>query len=144
MVCKIRLKACSNTIWRKSPFRNSRGTAEAANKDHDGGGIEEGARRIEGRLKILRQSALAHDRNEDAGGGDDPLVIVSAVGKDPLDEGEERARGAPQRSAGVTILDIGGMGFHEERAAVRIDEGVTLAAIDLFTGIIAPRSARLG
>jgi hypothetical protein len=45
--------------------------------------------------------ALAHDLDEDARGRDDPLMIAGSIGEEALDEREQRAGSAQQRSAGI-------------------------------------------
>ena len=78
------------------------------------------------------------------GGVGDLLAGISAVGEDPLDEGEEAARGAQQRSAAIAILDARRMRFEHEATPVRIDQRMALAPVDLLAGIVAARAASLG
>lgn len=54
---------------------------------------------------------------------------------------EERLRHLQQRPATIPVLYIGGVRLDKQRPAICIDQGMALAAFDLFSGIIAPRSA---
>ncbi len=106
------------------------------------------------RLKVLREAPVSVDPGEeafdhptpwqddeadliglfpddfdgDAGGRGHPLVIVSAIGPDELDEWKQGAGHLKQRPAAVTVLNVGGMGFHEQRPPVGVDERMALAA----------------
>jgi len=71
-------------------------------------------------------------------------MIVSAIGPDVPNEGEEGARHLQQRAAGIAVLDAGWMGFDKQRPPIRVDQGVALAAFDLLAGIIATRPASFG
>ena len=103
----------------------------ATHEKHDGSSVEESACGIDGGLEVLCQApvapdpgeeplddpapwldgkadlirVLAHDLNRDEGSLGDLLSRISAVSEDPLDEWEDSARGAQERSAAIAILD---------------------------------------
>lgn len=41
----------------------------------------------------------------------------------------------------ISILDIGSVGFDQQRSAIGIDQGMSLAPFDLLASVIAPRAA---
>lgn len=83
---------------------------------------------------------LRDDLDNDVRGLGNPLVVVAAIGEDASHEGIGRARGAKERAAAVTILNARRMRFEDERASVRIHQGVALAPIDLLAGVVAART----
>src|SRR4029077_11021908 len=115
----------------KSRFRKSCTTSDPTHEQHDGCGVEEGACGVDGSLEVFCQSpispdpreeplddptprvngeadligVLAHDLDHDQCGLGDLLTGISAIGEDPLDEGEDAARCPHKRSAAIAILD---------------------------------------
>jgi hypothetical protein len=71
----------------------------------------------------------------------DPLVIIGAVREHALDTRIDSAGGAQQRPAAVAILNARGMRLDQQRASVRVDQGVALAAVDLLAGVVTARTA---
>src|SRR3990170_2994911 len=154
----------------KSRFRNSCGSGDASNEEHDGGSVEEGSRGGDGGFEVLGEPAvaaypgeealdhpaawqhgkadliwqLADDLDDDDGGRGHPLMIVSGIGEGPFDEGEEPTGDGEEWSAAVAILDARRMRLVEGGAPVGVDERMALAAVDLLAGVIATRPAGLG
>ena len=69
---------------------------------------------------------------------------IAAVGEDPLDEREDAARSPQQRSATIAILDARRMQLEHEAAAVRVDQSMALASVDLLSSIVTAWPAGLG
>jgi len=73
----------------------------------------------------------------------DAWSLISGVGEDALDEGEEAARALIEHEPrSVAILHIGGVDDDIQEKAERIDEDVPLAARDLLARIKALRVER--
>jgi len=72
------------------------------------------------------------------GGGANARPLITAVGEDSLDEGEQGAGSLveDQRRA-VAILDVGAVDGDAQQQAERIDENVPLAALDLLARVVA-------
>ena len=143
---------------------------DAADDEHGRGGVEEGGGGFDGGFEVLCEASVAvdpgkealdhpsagqddepdligllsDDFDEDIGGCGDALMVVASIGPDVLDKGEQGARDLEERSASVTILNVGGMRFDEKWPSVGIDQRVALASVDLFAGIIAARAAGFG
>jgi len=92
-------------------------------------------------LVALDDFQLPGAGRRDGGGGVGSLV--SGIGKDALDEGEQAA-GAPieDQPRAVPILHISGMDHDVQEKAERIDENMPLAARDLLARIEALRVER--
>lgn len=110
-------------------------------EEHAGGGIEESACGVDGRLEVPCQSAvaadpgeeslnepalridgeadligvLAYDLDGDTGGAGHALAGIAAVGEDLLDERERPSRHAEQRPGAVAVLEARRMRLKEER-----------------------------
>jgi hypothetical protein len=87
--------------------------------------LDDPASRQHGEADLLRQ--LADDLDDDIGSHDigshgDPLMIVSGIGEDALDEGEERAGGAKRRSTAVAVLDACRVRLDKQATAIGVDE----------------------
>ena len=141
---------------------------DAAHEEHDGGGVEESARRVDSRLEVLCQAPiapdpgeetlddpaarvngetdligiLAHDFDGNQRGRSDLFTRISAVSEDPLDEREDAARDAQKRSAAIAILDACRMRFEHQATSIRVDQSVALAPVDLLARIVAARPVR--
>ena len=154
----------------QSRFRKSCGSGQSADEEHDGGGVEEGAGRVDGGLEVLCQSPVAvypgeealhdptarldgeanligpfaHDLNGDHSGRGDLLAGVAAVGKDLLDERKRAARGAQQRPVTIAVLDTRRMRIEPEAAPLGVDQRVALAPLDFLARIVAAGATSLG
>ena len=70
-------------------------------------------------------------------------ALISSVGEDTLDEGEQAARASIEdQPSAITILHVGGMDDDIQQEAERVDEDVPLAALDLLARVIARRIDR--
>jgi hypothetical protein len=67
------------------------------------------------------------------------LALVSAVGEDHRDEGEQPAGSPQERHDPIPVLDIGGMDDGRQKEAQRVDQDVALLALDLFTRVVTCR-----
>ena len=74
---------------------------------------------------------LSHDLDRDQRGVCDLLTRIPAVSEDALDEWEDAARDAQERSAAVAILDTCRVRFEYEATPIRVDECMALASVDL-------------
>src|SRR5271157_5399552 len=63
--------------------------------------------------------------------------LIASVGKEPAQEGEGAEQGRHQRRAAVAVLDVGGVDDRVHQQALRVDENVTLLAVDLLTRVVA-------
>jgi hypothetical protein len=71
----------------------------------------------------------------------DALPLITAIGVDAVNEGEQTSRSFVEHQGGaVPVLDIGGMNDDAQQEADRTDESVALAALDLLACIKALRS----
>jgi hypothetical protein len=86
---------------------------------------------------------LLHHLDGDGGGVSDALGVVGAVGEGEFDERERPSGCLQERDGAVAVLDIGRMSLDQKRAAVGVDHGVALTALDLLAGVIAPGPACL-
>ena len=68
--------------------------------------------------------------------------LITGVGEDALDEGEQTPRRLEQIASAVAILDVGRMDGDAQEKAERVDENVALAARNLLARIIALRVKR--
>src|ERR1700683_1172669 len=82
---------------------------------------------------------LAHDFEDYARRVCNTLGSIGGVGEDALDEWKRTARGLKQRHGAVAVLNGGRMNLQRERPSVGVDQRVTLAAFDLFSGVEAAR-----
>lgn len=74
------------------------------------------------------------------GGGADTRPLITAIGIDAFDEGEQASRPFIEHQLRtVAILDAGGMDGDVQQEAQCIDEDVAFAALDLLTRIEALR-----
>ena len=90
---------------------------------------------------MSRDRVLAHNLDSDQRGVCDLLTSISAVSKNALDEWEDAARDAQERSAAIAILDACRVRLEDEATPIRIDECMALTPVDLLAGIVAARSA---
>ena len=69
----------------------------------------------------------------------DEATGVAAVSEDRLDEGEGAARQAQHALGAVAILNVGGVDFDGQQAAVGVGVGqnVALASVDPLAGVEA-------
>jgi hypothetical protein len=138
---------------------------QAAEHEADHGESDEGGDGMRVALEIACQAAIAADPRQrsfddpalgqddefvqfvtlddldqpTAGGGGglrDPGPLITGIGEDALDEGEETAR-APieNQPRPVTVLKVGGMDDDIQQQAERIDKDVALAPGDLLARI---------
>ncbi len=70
-------------------------------------------------------------------GPDDQLSGITAVRKDPLDEGIEAARVLQQAFGAVAILHIGTMHLDPQQPAVGVGQDMALAAVDFLARVEA-------
>jgi hypothetical protein len=87
---------------------------------------------------------FAHDLDGDARRLGNAVGSVGGIGKRALDEGKAPARRLEQRHRPVAVLDRGWVDLQDKEAAIRIDQGVTLASPHLLPCVISARAARLG
>lgn len=74
-------------------------------------------------------------------GGNRPLV--AAIGKDHLDEREQRAGRRVQHQGGtIAVLDIGAVDGDVQQQPERVDKDVVLDALDLLARVVADRVER--
>jgi hypothetical protein len=66
-------------------------------------------------------------------------ALITPIGEDALDKGEQPAHRLQYQQAAVSVLHVCGMNNHVQHQAERIDEDVTLLAFDLLTCIVANR-----
>jgi hypothetical protein len=66
------------------------------------------------------------------------LASIGALSEDALDEGKEAARDLQEGCGSVAILDAGWMRRERKSTAVRVDEGVSLEALNLLASVIGP------
>jgi len=69
-------------------------------------------------------------------------MIVSGIGEEAFDEGEEGARGVEQRPAAVAVLDARRVRLDQQTTAIDVDE--RMAPVDLLARVVAARPAGLG
>ena len=62
---------------------------------------------------------------------------VAAVGEDLLDEGKGAAGSFQDAARPVAVLDVGGVNFDRQQAAVGVGQDVALASVDALSGIKA-------
>ena len=72
-------------------------------------------------------------------GPGDQLASVSAVSPNYLESGKPTRQFSQHQLGSISILDVGGMYHHGQKQSHGVYYDVTLAAGDLFAGIIAPR-----
>ena len=84
---------------------------------------------------------LAHNLDSDRRGVCDLLTGITAISENALDEWEDAARDAQERSAAIAILDACWVRLEYEATPIRIDECMALASVDLLAGIVAAWSA---
>jgi hypothetical protein len=84
---------------------------------------------------------LAHNLDSDQRGVCDLLTGITAISENALDEWEDAARDAQERSAAIAILDACWVRLEYEATPIRIDECMALASVDLLAGIVAAWSA---
>ena len=154
----------------QSPSRNSGGTGQPAEQEHKRGGVEEGFGGGDGGLEVLGEAAVAADPGEEAfdhpspgvdGEADLPLGLAHDLDADagwPSPRARRRSRRrrrpARRRASGAAMRAAagcapsrsctrGGMGVQHQPAAVGVDHGVALAALDLLARVVAARPAGL-
>ena len=141
----------------KSRFRKSRSTRDPPHEEHDGSRIEEGACGVDGSFEVFCQSpiaadageepldnpaswlngeadligVLAHNLDSDQRGVCDLLTGITAISENALDEWEDAARDAQERSAAIAILDACWVRLEYEATPIRIDECMALTSVDL-------------
>jgi hypothetical protein len=95
---------------------------------------------------------LADDLDDDGGGHGDARMIVSGIGEDTFDEGDEGTRGVEQPPAAVAVLDARRVRLQQEAPPVgvppfgrclRPDRRMALAPVDLLAGVIPARPASM-
>lgn len=70
-------------------------------------------------------------------------TLISGIGEDAFDEGEQAARAAIEDQAGaIAILDVGRMDDDVQQEAERVDEDMPLAPLDLLARVVARRIER--
>src|SRR5580658_4501733 len=100
--------------------------------------LHDPATRKDGEADLIGQ--LADDFDDYSRGVCDAFGGIGGICEDALDERERTARGLKQRHGAIAILHRGRMDLERERPAVGINQGVTLAAFDLFAGVEASRT----
>ena len=65
--------------------------------------------------------------------------LISAIGEQLLQKREPSEQCAQNENAAVAILNVGGMNDRMKQQAYRVDENMSLLAVDLFARIIAVR-----
>jgi hypothetical protein len=66
----------------------------------------------------------------------DPWPLITGIGEDALDKGEEAARGPIENQPSpVAVLKVGGMDDDIQQKAERVDKDVALAPSDLLARI---------
>ena len=71
-------------------------------------------------------------------GGPNARPLIASVGVDTFDEGKQSPGPLVENQGGtVAILDAGGMNSDVQQEAKRVDEDVSLAALDLFARVEA-------
>jgi hypothetical protein len=111
----------------ESRFRKSRQAGDAADHEHCRGSVEKGGGGFYGGLDVF--------------GGRDALMIVASISSDQTDERKKGARDLQQGAAAVAILHVRGVRFDQQRPAIDVDQGVTLAPLDLLARIESARTA---
>src|SRR3954453_7197361 len=158
-VVSDRLRVCPGTLC---------GISEPSQHEADRGKAEEGERLAVEVLPILGQSTAAVQPRDGAHRGSDKpfrLIralhdvkghapqdlfdrtselrsLVSAIGVELHQKRIAREEHGHQPNAPVAILDMGGVHDRVHQQALRVDEKVTLLAVDPFTRIIARRVDR--
>jgi hypothetical protein len=69
---------------------------------------------------------------------------IAAIGEQVAQPRDAADDCSEQQRRPVTVLDIGGVGFNQQRPAIGIDQSMALAAFDFLARVIAPRAAALG
>ena len=82
---------------------------------------------------------FADDFNNDTCGVGDALTGIGGIREDKFDEGKRTARGLKQRHGAIAVLNRGGVQLRDEKPAIRVDQRMTFAALDLL-----PASKPLG
>ena len=76
-------------------------------------------------------------------GGGERRALVTRVGEDALDKGEEAARAdIEDKPCAIAVLHRGGVNDDVQEEAERVDEDVSLATRDLLARIVALRVER--
>lgn len=84
-----------------------------------------------------------HDLDGDGGGFSDPQALITCIGKDLSDEGKWPQCGLQEGPGAVVVLDVGGTPEEYRCPPVRIDQIVTLLALDLLARVLAARPTAL-
>ncbi len=84
-----------------------------------------------------------HDFNGDGGCLGHTRASISSIGEHLADKWKWSHRGSQKRSSSVTVLNAGRMRKEYQCPAVRVDECMALAALDLLTRIIAAWTSAL-
>ena len=98
-------------------------------------------------LKRALARGLANDLHDDPRGGLGPfhqLAGIPAVGPHQADRRERLAHRVEHRTGAVAVLDARGRDEHDQQQPDRVDDHMTLAAIDLLARVIAARRGRDG
>jgi hypothetical protein len=75
---------------------------------------------------------FAHNLDSDQRGVCDLLTGITAISENALDEWEDAARDAQERSAAIAILDACWGRLEYEATPIRIDERMALASVDFL------------
>ena len=128
------------------PSRNSCVPGQPPGEEHDGGGVEEGLGRGDGRFEVLGEPPIAIDPGKEAfddpppwqhleadlvgdlpddfdrddGGVPDPLGAIGAVGEGDLHEGMVSPGSLQEGYRAVSVLDVGRMGLDSTQPAAVI------------------------
>ena len=87
---------------------------------------------------------FSHDIDGYDGCGRGPVARIACIGKGLGDEREGPPRQAQHRSGPIAILHVGGLWVEDESASLRVNQGLTLAALDLLSRVVAARASALG
>ena len=69
--------------------------------------------------------------------GGDLVSVVAVVGPDELEPGKAVADFVEHERGAVSVLQAGGVDDDAQRQALRVDQRVKLAALDLLAGVVA-------
>ena len=82
---------------------------------------------------------FADNFDNDTCGVGDALTGIGGIGENNFNEGKRSARGFEQWHGPVAVLNRGGVQLRDEKPAIRVDQRMTFAALDLL-----PASKPLG